>query len=107
MAASLDTIHSKTTYVPTEPFRLDFHGAPLTEEQFEELCRNSPDLSFELTSKEELIIVPPTSPESGWKNSELITEVALWSRKDKTGIVFDSQSLFTFPNNAKRSPDVS
>ena len=107
MAVNPETLRSHPTYLPTEPVTLDFHGAPLTEEQFEELCRNSPDLKFELSSKGELIIVPPTSPDSGWRNSDLITEVVLWSRKDKTGIVFDSQTLFTFPNNAKRSPDVS
>ena len=107
MAVNPETLHPHVTYLPTEPVTLDFHGAPLTDEQFEELCRNSPDLNFELSSKGELIIVPPTSPDSGWRNSELITEVALWSRKDKMGIVFDSQTLFTFPNNAKRSPDVS
>ena len=107
MAINPETLQSHPTYLPTEPVTLDFHGAPLTDEQFEELCRNSPDLNFELSSKGELIIVPPTSPNSGWRNSDLTTEVTLWSRKDKMGIVFDSQTLFTFPNNAKRSPDVS
>jgi Uma2 family endonuclease len=107
MAVNPEALQPHPTYLPTEPVTLDFHGAPLTEEQFEELCRNSPDLKFELSSKGELIIVPPTSPESGWRNSELITEVTLWSRKHKTGITFDSQTLFSFPNNAKRSPDVS
>ncbi len=28
-------------------------------------------------------------------------------KKDKKGIVFDSSTMFTFPNGAKRSPDVS
>lgn len=107
MAVNPGTLHPHVTYLPTEPVTLDLHGAPLTDEQFEELFRHSSDLKFELSSKQELIIVPPTSPDSGLRNSELITEVALWSRKDKTGIVFDSQTLFTFPNNAKRSPDVS
>ena len=31
----------------------------------------------------------------------------IWSRSDKTGIVFDSSTMFTLPNGAKRSPDVS
>ncbi len=51
--------------------------------------------------------MPPTSPDAGWKNSELTTDVTIWSRKDKTGIVFDSSTMFTLPNGAKRSPDVS
>jgi Uma2 family endonuclease len=84
-----------------------FHFGGLTDEQFENLCKNHPDLKFELDAKGDLIIVPPTSPESGWKNSELIIEIGIWSRNDGTGVVFDSSTMFTLPNGAKRSPDVS
>src|SRR5688500_14714261 len=107
MASDIQTIPTTETYLPSQPFTLDFHSARLTEEQFEELCRNNRDLKFEMSAKGELIIVPPTSPESGWKNSNLTTDVTLWSRKDNTGIVFDSSTIFTLPNGAKRSPDVS
>ncbi len=84
-----------------------FHFGGLTDKQFENLCRSHPDLKFELDEKGDLIIVPPTSPDAGWKNSELIIDVGNWSRFDKTGIVFDSSTMFTLPNGAKRSPDVS
>lgn len=84
-----------------------FHFGGLTDEQFENLCKNHSDLKFELNKKGDLIIVPPTSPEAGWKNTELTTDVNNWSRFDKTGIVFDSSTMFTLPNGAKRSPDVS
>lgn len=107
MESDVQTIRSSETYLPTQSLTLDFHSARLTEAQFEELCRNHTDLKFEMSAKGELIIVPPTSPESGWRNSDLITEVNLWSRKDNTGIVFDSSTMFTLPNGAKRSPDVS
>jgi Uma2 family endonuclease len=107
MASDVQTIRSTETYLPTQPLTLDFHSARLTEEQFEELCRNNRDLKFEMSSKGELIIVPPTSPESGWRNSDLIIDIGNWSRKDKTGIVFGSSTMFTLPNGAKRSPDVS
>ena len=93
-----------TDYVPTV---FNFNPFRLTDEQFESLCRNHPDLNLEMSAEGELIIVPPTLPYTGEKNADLIFEVSLWSRKDKTGIVFDSSSLFTFPNGAKRSPDVS
>jgi Uma2 family endonuclease len=91
-------------YVPTV---FDFSPLRLTDEQFESLCRNHPELNLEMSAEGELIIVPPTLPYTGEKNAELIFQVSLWSRKDKTGIVFDSSSLFTFPNGSKRSPDVS
>ncbi len=107
MVNDIQTINATKTYFPTQPFHLDFHSARLTDKQFEELCRNSPDLKFEMSAKGELIIVPLTSPESGWRNSDLNFEVVRWSKKDKTGIVFDSSTMFTLPNGAKRSPDVS
>jgi Uma2 family endonuclease len=93
-----------TDYVPTV---LNFSPLRLTDEQFESLCRNHPDLNLEMSAEGELIIVPPTSPESGWKNTKLITKTEIWSEKDNTGIVFDSSTMFTLPNGAKRSPDVS
>lgn len=98
------TLIEPADYVPTV---LDFSPVKLTDEQFESLCRNHPDLNLELSAEGELIIVAPTLPDTGWKNADLIYHVETWSRIDKTGIVFDSSTLFTFPNGAKRSPDVS
>jgi Uma2 family endonuclease len=107
MTNNLQAAEPSNAFVLPQPFSLDFHSARLTEEQFEELCRNHPDLKFELSAKGELIVMPPTSMESGWRNSDLNFEVVSWARHDKTGIVFDSSTMFTFPNGAKRSPDVS
>lgn len=107
MTNNLQAAEPSSAFVLPQPFSLDFHSARLTEQQFEELCRNHPDLRFELSAKGELIVMPPTSMESGWRNTDLITEVNIWARQDKTGIVFDSSTMFTFPSGAKRSPDVS
>lgn len=107
MESNVQSVQSANSFILPQPFSLDFHSARLTEKQFDELCQNHPDLKFELSAKGELIVMPPTSMESGWRNTDLITEVNLWARKDKTGIVFDSSTMFTFPNGAKRSPDVS
>ncbi|MDQ3799172.1 MAG: Uma2 family endonuclease [Acidobacteriota bacterium] len=98
------TVTELTDYVPTV---LNFSPLRLSDEQFESLCRNHPDLNLEMSAEGELIIVPPTLPDTGWRNADLIFRVATWAEKDKSGIVFDSSTLFTFPNGAKRSPDVS
>lgn len=91
-------------YVPTV---FDFGPLTLTDEQFENLARNHPDLNIELSAEGELIIVAPTLPYTGQKNADLTFFLTSWARKDGTGIVFDSSSLFTFPNGAKRSPDAA
>lgn len=49
----------------SDPIVLHFGG--LTDKQFENLCKNHRDLKFELNKKGDLIIVPPTIPEAGWK----------------------------------------
>ena len=80
---------------------------PITDEQFAQLCARNRDTKFELTSKGELIVMSPTGSESGRQNADLLTQISIWNRQTKLGVVFDSSTGFTLPNSAKRSPDVS
>ena len=98
----------ETEPIETEPiFELDPIVIQLTDEQFEELCRNNRDLRFEQTAAGDLIIMPPTGWETGNRNSEMTYQVQAWSRQTKTGKAFDSSTGFILPNGAKRSPDAS
>ncbi len=89
------------------PLKLNIQAAKLTEEQFTRLCQENPEFRIELTAQQELVIMPPTGSETGRRNSTLIQRLANWAETDGTGIVFDSSTLFTLPNGAKRSPDAS
>lgn len=80
---------------------------PITDEQFEQLCAQNRDTKFEMTSGGELIIMSPTGSESGRQNGDLFGQIWYWNRQSKLGVVFDSSTGFTLPNNAKRSPDVT
>lgn len=80
---------------------------PITEQQFEQLCAQNQDTKFELTSQGELIIMSPTGSESGRQNGNLFGQIWYWNLQTKLGVVFDSSTGFSLPNNAKRSPDVS
>ncbi|MEL7419275.1 MAG: Uma2 family endonuclease [Cyanobacteria bacterium J06648_1] len=82
-------------------------ASPITDEQFEQLCAQNHDTKFEMTSQGDLIIMSPTGSESGRQNGDLFGQIWYWNRQTKQGVVFDSSTGFTFPNNAKRSPDVS
>lgn len=86
---------------------LNLQSLRLNDEQFDDLCRDNPDLHLELTAEGELVIMPPTGLMSGWRNSNLTYQVVAWAKSDGTGICFDSSTLFTLPNGAKRSPDAS
>ena len=77
------------------------------EDEFYDFCVLNEDLNVELSSEGDLIIVPPTGGETGNRNFELIGSFFVWVRQDGTGKGFDSSTLFSLPNGAKRSPDLS
>ncbi len=75
--------------------------------EFEQLCRDNPDLRLELTANGELVIMAPAGYESSKRNANLTVEVGIWNRKTKLGEVLDSSGGFTLPSGAVRSPDVT
>lgn len=79
----------------------------MTEEEFFAFCMLNKDINLELTSEGDLIIMPPTGGKTGNRNSELNASLVVWARKDGTGQCFDSSTMFSLPNGAKRSPDFS
>lgn len=93
--------------VPANGFKLDVHRLQLEPDQFLQFCTDNPDKKFELTAQKELVILPPTGFDTGWKNADLITQLNIWSKTDGTGISFDSDTLFRLPNGAIRSPDAA
>ncbi|MBW4483807.1 MAG: Uma2 family endonuclease [Tildeniella torsiva UHER 1998/13D] len=79
----------------------------LTREQFYELCKVNHDIRLERSSTGDLILMPPTGWESGKRNADLTTDLNVWNRQARLGIVFDSSTGFSLPNGADRSPDVA
>ena len=92
-------------YIPSELIELTHQL--VTPEQFEELCVEYCDLRLELTSTGELIVMPPTGSQTSARNADLTCQLRIWTKKDGTGICFDSSGGFTLPNGAIRSPDGS
>jgi Uma2 family endonuclease len=79
----------------------------LTHEQFEQLCQNNPDRSFELTKNGELEIMPPVGAGSGRRESKLITRLTNWSDRTGLGETFSSSTIFILPSGAEKSPDAA
>ncbi len=79
----------------------------LTHEQFYQLCHLNRDVRLERTAEGQLIVMPPTGWESGKRNADLTTELNLWNRQLRLGVVFDSSTGFALPNGADRSPDAA
>ncbi len=91
------------------PIVLDFRDVleKISDDEFENFCRHNPDVEIELTKAGELIIMPPTGGETGIRNFTLIGNFFNWLEKDKSGVGFDSSTVFVLPNGAKRSPDLA
>ncbi len=91
------------------PIVLNFQDVleKLNDDEFEEFCRHNPDVEIELTKEGELIIMPPTGGQTGIRNFSLIGLFFNWIEKDRSGVGFDSSTVFVLPNSAKRSPDLA
>ncbi len=79
----------------------------LTDEVFEQLCRQNPDLRLERTAQGELIAMAPAGSESSRQNLSLSAQLWQWNQQTKLGVTFDSSAGFTLPNGAIRSPDAA
>ena len=82
-------------------------GFKITPQQFDILAEAEQIARMELTKDGELIVMSPTGGEAGRKNFNLYLDLGNWNRQNKLGIAFDSSTIFTLPNGARRSPDVS
>lgn len=89
------------------PIDLSQFWHEIGEAEFAEFCERNPEMRIEMSKDGDIIIMPPTNTETGRKNFDLIADFAIWSRKNKNGVAFDSSTGFTLPNNARRSPDLS
>jgi Uma2 family endonuclease len=81
-------------------------GWKMDADEFYDFCMRHEDLNLELSSEGDLIIVPPTGMKTGNRNFKLAAAFGSWVEKDGTGLGFDSSSMFSLPNGAKRSPDL-
>ncbi|CAN5342342.1 Uma2 family endonuclease [soil metagenome] len=95
--------------MPGVPYTLvlDARALNLTREEFFQFCHDNRDLRIELSAQGDLIIMSPTTPESGRRNAKLTYQLGAWTIQDSTGECFDSSTMFTLPNGAEVSPDAS
>lgn len=79
----------------------------LTRGQFFKLCQLNRDVRLERTAEGDILVMPPTGARTGARNFELITQLGAWTKRDRSGVAFDSSTGFELPNGATRSPDVA
>ncbi len=87
------------------PMVLSGHGMDTND--FLAFCQENPDLQIERNAKNQIIIMSPTSSETGRLNAAISGELYIWNRRSGLGVVFDSSTGFQLPNGAERAPDAS
>jgi Uma2 family endonuclease len=87
--------------------RMGSGAGPMSEAEFFDFCARNPDVRIERDAYGEIIIMPNTGGETGYRNSKLNARLAIWSERDGRGDTFDSSTVFLLPNGAARSPDAS
>ncbi len=90
-------------------FRIEFEDdAPkMTTDEFWEFCQANPEFRSELTKDGELNVMPPTGFGTSDRNAEIIFQLRLWAKKDKTGKATESNAGFILPNGATYAPDAA
>jgi len=93
----------------TEPLEITLGKLlkPINNDEFLTLSRENQDVQIEMNKDGDLIIMPGTGGLTGNRNSNIIAELVNWAKEDKSGIVFDSDTIFHLPNGARRIPDAS
>jgi Uma2 family endonuclease len=79
----------------------------LTEAAFHTLCQTNPEAKLERSSTGELIVTSPTGGETGDQNRRVTQNLGNWTDADRSGLAFDSSTMFQLPNGAYRSPDAA
>ena len=80
---------------------------PVTDAEFEALCRENGNVRLERTKEGAVRMNPPTGGWTGCGNQEIARHLGNWSVAKSLGRVFDSSTGFRLPDGSTLSPDAS
>jgi len=80
---------------------------PMTDEEFEALCRENDNVQFERTKEGAIRMKPPAGGLTSDGNSEISFQLRRWWAGHEHGRVFDSSGGFRLPDGSTLSPDAS
>lgn len=80
---------------------------PISDGEFEALCRDNDNVRLERTKEGAVRMNPPTGGWTGSGNQEISRQLGNWLAAKESGRVFDSSSGFRLPDGSTLSPDAS
>lgn len=105
--ALADTFVLKETKSVRLHFEFEDERRKMTADEFWNFCAQNRKLRAELTKDGDVIIMPPTGFETSDRNVEIVMQLAIWAKADKSGKVTDSNGGFVLKNGAVYAPDAS
>jgi len=80
---------------------------PMSDAEFETLCRENDNVQFERTKEGAIRMNPPAGGWTSSGNQEISRQLGNWWKSHKKGRVFDSSGGFRLPDGSTLSPDAS
>jgi Uma2 family endonuclease len=80
---------------------------PVSDAEFEALCRENDNIRLERTKEGAVRMNPPTGGWTGSGNHEIARQLGNWQATHDSGRVFDSSTGFRLPDGSTLSPDAS
>ncbi|MGD0628584.1 MAG: Uma2 family endonuclease [Terracidiphilus sp.] len=80
---------------------------PVSDAEFETLCRDNPDLRLERTREGAVRMNPPAGGWTSSGNEEILGQLYGWWAKLERGRIFDSNGGFRLPDGSTLSPDAA
>lgn len=80
---------------------------PVSDAEFEALCRKNDNMRFERTMGGAIRMNPPAGGWTSKGNSEITRQLANWRLESGKGSVFDSSGGFRLPDGSTLSPDTA
>jgi len=80
---------------------------PISDAEFEVLCRENDNVRLERTKEGSVRMNPPTGGWTGSGNQEISRQLGNWHADQISGRVFDSSTGFRLPDGSTLSPDAS
>jgi Uma2 family endonuclease len=80
---------------------------PISDAEFEALCRENDNVRLERTKEGAVRMNPPTGGWTGRGNQEIARQIGNWWATHESGGVFDSSTGFRLPDGSTLSPDAS
>jgi len=80
---------------------------PVSDAEFETLCRENPDVRLERTREGAVHMHAPTGGWTSSGNLEISQQLGIWWSKHERGRAFDSNGGFRLPDGSTLNPDAS